>query len=109
MLISLDHYPNPAEVEVGELIISVSVTAANVVNDIRENIRNLVGGRMRHYEKLIEGSVASALADLDQKAKEKGYDGVIGVKIANPTVVDGGVEVIVYGNGFRRVNRSLTP
>ena len=109
MLISLDHYPNAAEIEVGELIFCVSVTAANVVNDIRENIRNLIGGRMSHYEKLIDSSVASALNDLDQKAKAKGYDGVIGVKIANPTVVDGGVEVIVYGNCFRRVTQPRTP
>lgn len=105
MLISLDHYPAPDEIEIGELLFVVSVDAANVVNDIRENIRNLVGGRMTHYEKLIERAVAHALEDLDAKAKAKGYDGVIGVKIANPTVVDGGAEVVVYGNGFRRVRR----
>jgi uncharacterized protein YbjQ (UPF0145 family) len=104
VLISLDHYPSSDEVEIGELLYVVSVAAANVVNDIRENIRNLIGGRMTHYEKLIDLSVAQALADLEAKAKAKGYDGVIGVKIANPTVVDGGVEVIVYGNGFRRRN-----
>ena len=105
MLISLDHYPSTDEVEIGELLYVVSVSAANVVNDIRENIRNLVGGRMTHYEKLIDKSVGQALADLEAKAKAKGYDGVIGVKIANPTVVDGGAEIIVYGNGFRRRNR----
>jgi uncharacterized protein YbjQ (UPF0145 family) len=88
-------------IEVGELLTSVTVMAANVVRDIRENIRNLVGGRMTHYEHLIETAVQNALADLEQKAKSRGYDGVIGVKIANPTVVDGGVEVVVYGNGFR--------
>jgi len=102
LLISLDYYPTDPNIETGELLVCVSVTAANVVNDIRENIRNLIGGRMQHYEKLIEKSVENALADLDQKAKEKGYDGVIGVKLANPTVVDGGVEIIVYGNGFKR-------
>jgi len=102
VLISLDQYPSSDDVEIGELLFTVSVVAANLVNDIRENIRNLVGGRMHHYEKLIEKSVAQALEDLDTKAKAKGYDGVIGVKIANPTVVEGGVEVVVYGNGFRR-------
>ena len=102
MLISLDYYPTDPSVEIGELLVCVSVTAANVVNDIRENIRNLVGGRMYHYEKLIQRSIDVALADLETKAKEKGYDGVIGVKVSHPTVVDGGVEVIVYGNGFRK-------
>ena len=42
-----------------------------------------------------------ALADLEAKASEKGYDGVLGVKISHPSVVDGGVEVVVYGNGCR--------
>lgn len=88
-------------IEVGELLTAVTVMAANVVRDIRENIRNLVGGRMTHYEALIDEAVQKALGDLEQKAKSRGYDGVIGVKIANPTVVDGGVEVVVYGNGFR--------
>lgn len=88
-------------IEVGELITVVIVMAANVVRDIRENIRNLVGGRMPHYERLIEQAIQQALADLEQKAKDRGYDGVVGVKISHPTVVDGGVEVIAYGNGFR--------
>jgi uncharacterized protein YbjQ (UPF0145 family) len=101
MLISLDTSPDP-NVEVGELLTVVVVYAANVVKDIRENIRNLVGGRMTHYERLIDEAVSTALAELEAKAKSRGYDGVIGVKIVHPKVVDGGVEVVVYGNGFRQ-------
>ncbi|MCB0114848.1 MAG: heavy metal-binding domain-containing protein [Caldilineaceae bacterium] len=101
MLIALDQVHG--EVEVGELLVAVTVYAANVVRDVRENIRNLIGGRMTHYEALIQTAVEQALADLDRKAKDKGYDGVIGVKISHPTVVDGGVEVVVYGNGFRKM------
>ena len=100
MLISLDQVHNH-DVEIGELLTVVVVAAANVIKDIRENIRNLVGGRMTHYEKMIEDAVNQALQDLEKKAKERGYDGVIGVKIANPTVVEGAIEVIVYGNGFK--------
>ena len=43
-----------------------------------------------------------AFEDLEEKARARGYDGVIGVKISHPQVVDGGVEVIVYGNGYRK-------
>ncbi len=100
MLISLDQLPDPT-IELGELLTVVVVAAANVVRDIRENIRNLIGGRMTHYEKLIEDAVTLALQELDSKAQARGYAGVIGVKITHPTVVEGGVEVIVYGNGFK--------
>ena len=104
MLIALDHHPT-AQIELGELLTVVNVSAANVVKDIRENIRNLVGGRMSHYEVLVAGAVNSALAELDAKALGLGYDGVIGVKISHPSLVEGGVEVVVYGNGFKFLNR----
>jgi uncharacterized protein YbjQ (UPF0145 family) len=105
VLISLDYHPN-AEIELGALLTVVNVSAANVVRDIRENIRNLVGGRMVHYEVLVAKAVDTALAELDEKAKAQGYDGVIGVKISHPSLVEGGVEVVVYGNGFRFRNHS---
>lgn len=105
MLISLDHIHN-SDVELGELLTAVVVMAANVVRDIRENIRNLIGGRMTHYERLIDEAVSTALKDLEAKAQAKGYDGVIGVKITNLKVVEGGVEVVVYGNGFRNRKRN---
>jgi uncharacterized protein YbjQ (UPF0145 family) len=100
VLIALDTLPD-RPVEVGELITVVHVSAANVVRDIRENIRNLVGGRMLHYEALVQSSLDIALRELDTRALERGYDGVVGVKISHPKVVDGAVEVIVYGNAFR--------
>jgi len=90
---------------VGELITVVNVRAANIAKDIRENIRNLVGGRMKHYEDLIDTALTEALLELEEKAKEKKYDGVIGVKISNPLVVDGGVEIIAYGNGYTLKNK----
>lgn len=99
-LIALDG-AHRKDVEVGELLVVVVVYAANIVQDVRENIRNLVGGRMSHYETLIAKAIEQGLSDLEEKASAKGYDGVLGVKISHPLVVDGGVEVIIYGNGYR--------
>lgn len=104
VLITMEHLPNE-EIELGELLYIVDVHAANIVKDIRENIRNLVGGRMVHYEHLIRIAVDSALNDLKIAAFERGYDGVVGLKISHPSLVEGGVEVIVYGNGFRYKGR----
>lgn len=104
MLIALDQAPPGHEIEVGDLLTVVVVNAANVVKDIRENIRNLVGGRMPHYEGLIGRGIEAALRELDEKARAAGYDGVVGVKIVHPNLVDGGVEIVAYGNGFRFVS-----
>jgi len=107
-LTALDQ-PHRSDVEVGELLFVVVVYAASIVRDVRENIRNLVGGRMTHYESLIEKAVEQGLSDLEQKAADRGYDGVLGVKISHPVVVDGGVEVILYGNGYKLAAHSGKP
>lgn len=100
LLIALDTLP-ARPIEVGGLLTVVVVLAANVVKDIRENIRNLVGGRLIHYEALIQQGIEVALRELEEKAGAEGYDGVVGLKISHPKVVEGSVEIIVYGNGFR--------
>ena len=76
-LIALDQ-PHRPDAEVGELLVVVVVYAANIVQDVRENIRNLVGGRMSHYEALIAKGIEQGLADLEKKAAAQGYDGVLG-------------------------------
>lgn len=103
-LVAFDQ-PHRSDVEVGELLFVVVVYAANIIKDVRENIRNLVGGRMSHYESLIEKAVEQGLSDLEEKAAAKGYDGVLGIKFSHPLVVDGGVELIIYGNGYRLSSR----
>lgn len=104
MLITLDRLHHP-EIEVGELLTVVVVKASNIVKDIIENFKDTVGGRMKLYEELIQDTVNTALKELEQKAKTLGYDGVIGIKIASPTVANGGAEVVVYGNGFHFKNK----
>ncbi len=88
------------EVREGELIAAYAVTAANIIKDIREKITNTFGGRMLRYEDLVERTVERALARLEEKAAERGYDGCLAVRIGHPNLVEGGVEVVVYGTGF---------
>ena len=89
------------DIEEGELVYAVAVSAANILRDLREHITNTFGGRMRQYEKLADETVARALANLESKAREQGYDGVVGVTIVHPKIAEGGVEVVVYGTGYR--------
>ena len=60
MLISLDHLQEP-EIEVGELLTVVIVNSANVIKDIQSNVKDMLGGRMKHYEKMIQDAVDIAL------------------------------------------------
>ena len=90
------------EVRLGEVIHANAVSAANIVRDLREHITNTFGGRMSRYENLTDETIDRALSSLRDKAAEAGYDGVLGLRIVHPNIVDGGVEVVVYGTGFWR-------
>ena len=81
---------------VSQLLREPALMAKLKFEDIRRALMESDNG-----EQLIQAAVKLALADLEATASDRGYDGVLGVKISHPTVVDGGVEVVVYENGFR--------
>ena len=93
----------------GELISACAVSAANIIKDLREHITNTFGGEMKQYEALVDETIERALARLEEKAHKKGYDGAIAVRISHPSLVEGGVEVIVYGTGFNFTVDDTTP
>jgi uncharacterized protein YbjQ (UPF0145 family) len=88
------------KVREGELLWASAVNAANIFRDLREMITNTLGGRMRRYERLMNTTIERALADLEAKAKAKGYDGCLAVRISHPRIAEGACEILVYGTAF---------
>jgi uncharacterized protein YbjQ (UPF0145 family) len=87
----------------GEILFFSAIAGANVLRDMREAITNVVGGAMRRYEYLTEKTIQRALDGLAAKAKEKGYDGVAGVRLEHQHIVAGSISVTVYGTAFHFV------
>ena len=92
-------------IERGEMIHAVAVSGANILRDMREAIVNTLGGRMTKYEALLDQTIARALDELAERARAKGYDGVLGVRIVHPTITAGAIAVTVSGTGFRFAGR----
>ncbi len=91
----------------GEMLTACAVGASNIVRDLREIITNTFGGRMRRYEVLIDIAIENGMQGLRDKAKAKGYDGVVAVRVATPSIVDGSAAVLVYGTGFHFVGDKI--
>ena len=96
--------PSDKKVREGELIWVSAVSAANILRDVREMITNTLGGRMMRYERLMNDTMQRALADLEAKAKAKGYDGCVAVRISHPRLAEGACEIFVYGTAFHFVS-----
>ena len=83
------------------MVYACAVSGANILRDMREAIINTIGGHMTKYEALLDKTIARALDVLSERAREQGYDGVLGIRISHPTITSGAIEVVVAGTGFR--------
>ena len=88
-------------VQHGEIVFAVAVSGANILRDMREAVVNTIGGHMTKYEALLDKTIARALDGLSVRAREKGYDGVLGIRVTHPYITNGAVEVVVTGTGFK--------
>lgn len=84
----------------GELVFASAVAGANIVRDMREAITNYVGGNMTRYEYVLDRTIERCFAILSEKARAKGYDGVLAIRVSHPMITTGALEVVAVGTGF---------
>ncbi len=87
--------------EVLGIVRGTTVQAANVVKDIFSNIKNLTGGELGHYSKLIENSVDDSMKIMESEAEKLGADAILGVRLSTTSVTQGGAEIIAYGTAVK--------
>lgn len=87
----------------GDIVFAMAVSGANIVRDMREAITNTLGGNMTRYEDLVDKTMQRALDLLAERARARGYDGVLAIRISHPVITDGAVEVVATGTGFNYV------
>jgi uncharacterized protein YbjQ (UPF0145 family) len=58
-----------------------TIMGANIFRDIFAGIRDIVGGRSASYEKVLRSARDEALKELEEEARARGANAVIGVDI----------------------------
>ena len=102
VIISSDVVPASfGAVEIGGMIVVSHVSAIHAGRDIKEQIRNLLGGRMTSYEELLQNAADDAIAKLKARLSAEGWHGAYAVRYSHPSLVEGGCEVLLSGTPFR--------
>ena len=78
-----------------------SVRSKHIGSDIVASLRNLVGGEVKEYAQLLEGTREQAMDRMVAQAREMGADAVVAVRMQTSTITDAASEVIVYGTAVR--------
>ncbi|GIU73143.1 MAG: UPF0145 protein [Bryobacteraceae bacterium] len=74
-----------------------SVRARHIGRDILAQLRNIVGGEVTEYTKLLAESREQALDRMVEEARLLGANAIIGVRFVTSMVSQGMAELLAYG------------
>ena len=74
-----------------------TIRARHVGKDIMAGLRNLVGGEVTEYAKLLAESREQALDRMAEQAEELGANAVIGLQFQTSVIMGGAAEMMAYG------------
>ena len=82
-----------------------TIRAKHIGKDIVAGFRNVVGGELGEYTKMIAESREQALDRMIADARSMGADGVVGMRLATSMVMQGSAEILAYGTAVRLKGR----
>jgi uncharacterized protein YbjQ (UPF0145 family) len=88
-------------VETLGLVRGNTIRARNVGKDIVAVIKNLVGGEIEEYTKMMGQAREQALARMLDQAEELGAEAVTDIRFTTSVVMGGAAEMLAYGNAVK--------
>jgi uncharacterized protein YbjQ (UPF0145 family) len=74
-----------------------TIRARHLGRDIMAKVKNVVGGEISDYTKLMGESREQAIDRMVEEAKELGANAIIGIRFSTSEVMDSAAEILVYG------------
>ena len=78
-----------------------TIRARNVGKDIMAALRNLVGGEISEYTKMLAESREQALDRMVEEAESLGADGVVALRFVTSEIMQGAAELLAYGTAVK--------
>lgn len=97
LLITTDEAPGSEVRKVHGLVRGSSVRSRHIGRDIVAGLKNLVGGEVEEYTKLLAEAREQALDRLRAEAQAVGANAVLGLRFASSEIAKSAAEVLVYG------------
>lgn len=96
-----DTIPGSEITETLGLVRGNSVRARHVGRDIVSVFKNLVGGEIDEYTKLLAESREQSLDRMMAEAKARGADAVVCLRISTSAIAGGAAEILCYGTAVK--------
>ena len=78
-----------------------SIRARHLGKDILAGLRNVIGGEITEYSKLMAESRQQAMDRMILRAKEMDADAIVGVRFTTSMLQAGASEIFIYGTAVK--------
>lgn len=101
IITSIDYVPGREIIEVLDIARGSTVRARNLGRDISAVLKNLVGGEIEEYTRLMADAREQAIERMIADAEVLGADAVLNVRFTTSAVMQGASEILAYGTAVR--------
>ncbi len=101
ILCSSDDVPGYEVVESLGLVRGNTVRARHLGRDLLASLRNMVGGEVEEYTKMLAESREQAIDRMVAEAEKLGADGIVTIRFMTSSVMQGAAEIVAYGSAVR--------
>ena len=99
IVVTTETIPGMRIVESKGLVRGNTVRARHIGKDIMAGLKNIVGGEIKEYAKLIAESREQSLDRLKGHAEQVGANAVVGVRFTTSVMMAGSAELLAFGTG----------
>lgn len=96
-----DHFDDREIAETLGLVRGNTIRARHIGKDIMAFFRNVAGGEIAEYTKMMAESREQATDRMITQAGELGADAIVGVRFTSATVMQSAAEILVYGTAVK--------
>ncbi len=100
ILVNTD-YISGKELEMLGLVKGSTIQSKNIGRDITQSFKTLVGGELKAYNEMMNDARALATKRMVEEAEALGADGIVNIRYASASVMQGAAEVMAYGTAVR--------
>ena len=83
------------------LVSGNTVQSKNAFKDIGAGFRNLVGGEVVSYTKMLGEARDIAVDRMKQQANSMGADAIVNIRFSSASVMEGAAEILVWGTAVK--------
>ncbi len=101
LLTNIDSVPGKTIVEHFGLVQGATIRAKHIGTDTLASLKNIIGGELKGYTKLLQESRQEATSRMIEQARQLGANAIINIRFATSSVAKGAAELFAYGTAVR--------